>query len=154
MSGSEIGPGDPSTPTSRPRFWRRWLRRLLWVLGALAVLLALLHAPPAKRLVTRAVVHPRPAAPRHLARRPGHVRLQPGAPLSCGKQVYGGVFYDTGNVWPLASDLDLGDLRSNVGGGVRVMFPFGPLRLDWAWVLDPMEGEQRSRWQFALGHAF
>jgi outer membrane protein assembly factor BamA len=69
-------------------------------------------------------------------------------------RVYGGIFYDTGNVWALAGDLDLGDLRSNVGGGVRVMFPFGPLRLDWAWVLDPMEGEQRSRWQFALGHAF
>jgi outer membrane protein assembly factor BamA len=69
-------------------------------------------------------------------------------------RVYGGVFFDTGNVWALAGDLDLGDLRSNVGGGVRVMFPFGPLRLDWAWVLDPMEGEQRSRWQFALGHAF
>jgi outer membrane protein assembly factor BamA len=34
------------------------------------------------------------------------------------------------------------------------MFPFGPVRLDWAWVLDPREGEQRSRWQLALGHAF
>jgi outer membrane protein insertion porin family len=75
-------------------------------------------------------------------------------PLPLWDRLYGGVFFDTGNVWELASELDLRDLRSNVGAGVRVMFPFGPLRLDWAWVLDPLEGEQRSRWQFALGHAF
>jgi outer membrane protein insertion porin family len=69
-------------------------------------------------------------------------------------RVWGGVFYDAGNVWPLASEIDLTDLRSNVGAGIRVMFPFGPVRLDWAWVLDPQEGEGRSRWVFALGHAF
>jgi outer membrane protein assembly factor BamA len=69
-------------------------------------------------------------------------------------RVWGGVFYDAGNVWPLADEIDLTDLRSNVGAGIRVMFPFGPLRLDWAWVLDPREGEKRSRWVFALGHAF
>ncbi|MGD8896223.1 MAG: translocation/assembly module TamB domain-containing protein [Acidobacteriota bacterium] len=69
-------------------------------------------------------------------------------------RIQAGVFFDTGNVWELASELDLRDLRSNVGGGLRVMFPFGPVRLDWAWVLDPREGEQRSRWQLALGHAF
>ena len=57
-------------------------------------------------------------------------------------------------MWPLARDLDLRDLRGNVGAGVRVLFPFGPVRLDWAWVLDPQDGEQRSRWVFALGHAF
>ena len=75
-------------------------------------------------------------------------------PIPLWDRLYGGVFYDTGNVWALAGDLDLRDLRSNVGAGVRVMFPFGPVRLDWAWVLDPQEGEQRSRWVFALGHAF
>jgi outer membrane protein assembly factor BamA len=69
-------------------------------------------------------------------------------------RIQAGVYFDTGNVWELASELDLRDLRSNVGAGLRVMFPFGPVRLDWAWVLDPQDGEQRSRWQFALGHAF
>jgi len=69
-------------------------------------------------------------------------------------RVQGGVFFDAGNVWLLARDLDLRDLRSNVGAGVRVLFPFGPVRLDWAWVLDPRDGEKRSRWVFALGHAF
>ena len=75
-------------------------------------------------------------------------------PLPLWDRLYGGVFYDAGNVWGLSSGLDLTDLRHNVGAGVRVMFPFGPIRLDWAWVLDPKEGEKRSRWQFALGHAF
>ncbi len=70
------------------------------------------------------------------------------------KQVQGGVFYDAGNVWELSRELDLGSLRDNVGAGLRILFPFGPVRLDWAWVLDPREGEQRSRWHFALGHAF
>jgi outer membrane protein assembly factor BamA len=74
--------------------------------------------------------------------------------LPLGDRLWAGAFYDAGNVWPLARELDLGDLRSNLGVGLRVMFPFGPVRLDWAWVLDPRDGEQRSRWQFALGHAF
>jgi outer membrane protein assembly factor BamA len=69
-------------------------------------------------------------------------------------RVHGGVFYDAGNVWGLSSGFDLTDLRHNVGAGVRVLFPFGPVRLDWAWVLDPKDGEPRSRWHFALGHAF
>ncbi len=75
-------------------------------------------------------------------------------PLPLWNRLYGGVFLDAGNVWELASELNLRDLRANVGAGVRVMFPFGPIRLDWAWVLDPKDGEPQNRWQFALGHAF
>jgi outer membrane protein assembly factor BamA len=75
-------------------------------------------------------------------------------PLPFWDRLYGGVFYDAGNVWGLSSGLDLTNLRHNVGAGVRVMFPFGPVRLDWARVLGPRDGEPRSRWQFALGHAF
>jgi outer membrane protein assembly factor BamA len=34
------------------------------------------------------------------------------------------------------------------------MFPFGPVRLDWGYVLDPREGEDLPRWHFSIGHVF
>jgi outer membrane protein assembly factor BamA len=70
------------------------------------------------------------------------------------KRVHGGVFWDAGNVWLLAREFRLGDLRQSVGGGLRVMFPFGPIRLEYAWVLNPKPGETKSRFVFGLGHAF
>jgi outer membrane protein assembly complex protein YaeT len=70
------------------------------------------------------------------------------------KRLRGGVFYDAGNVFALARQLRLGSLRHSAGAGLRYMFPFGPVRLEHAWVLDRREGEGRSRWVFSLGHAF
>ena len=70
------------------------------------------------------------------------------------KTLYGGIFYDAGNVWALSGDADLRSLRQGAGVGLRLMFPFGPVRLDWGHVLDPREGEDRSRWHFSIGHAF
>ena len=57
-------------------------------------------------------------------------------------------------MFALASELDLGSLRHSAGAGFRVMFPFGPVRVDWGYVLDAREGEKRSRWVFTIGHAF
>jgi outer membrane protein insertion porin family len=70
------------------------------------------------------------------------------------KRLHGGLFYDAGNVFALARRLDLGQLRHSAGAGLRLMLPFGPIRLDWAQVLDPEEGEQRPRFVFSIGHAF
>ncbi len=70
------------------------------------------------------------------------------------KKLYGGLFYDAGNAFLLASDLDLGSLRQSAGAGLRLMFPFGPVRLDWSAVIDPREGEKRSRVHFSIGHVF
>jgi outer membrane protein insertion porin family len=70
------------------------------------------------------------------------------------KRLWAGVFYDAGNVFALASDLRLDALRQAAGAGLRFMLPFGPVRLEHAWVLDPRAGETRSRWVFSLGHAF
>jgi len=57
-------------------------------------------------------------------------------------------------VWLTSSGFSLTDLRQSVGAGLRVMFPFGPIRLEYAWVLDPQPGESKSRVVFGLGHAF
>jgi outer membrane protein assembly factor BamA len=34
------------------------------------------------------------------------------------------------------------------------MFPFGPVRLEYAWVVSPQPGEAKGRFVFGLGHAF
>jgi outer membrane protein assembly complex protein YaeT len=70
------------------------------------------------------------------------------------KRLHGGVFWDAGNVWLTSAGFDLFDLRQSVGAGLRFMFPFGPIRVEYAWVLSPRPGETKSRLVFGLGHAF
>jgi outer membrane protein insertion porin family len=67
----------------------------------------------------------------------------------------GGVFWDAGNVWDTSDQLDLGDLRHSAGAGLRYIFPFGPIRVEYSWILgERKEGEPRGRFVFGLGHAF
>ena len=70
------------------------------------------------------------------------------------KLVHGGAFYDTGNVFVTAREVSLSNLRHTAGVGVRLVFPFGVLRLDWARILDLQEGEDPSRFHFSFGYAF
>jgi outer membrane protein assembly factor BamA len=70
------------------------------------------------------------------------------------KSLKGGVFWDAGNSWLWAYEFSLRDLRHTVGGGLRVMFPFGPVRLEYGFILDRRETEPRGRFVFGLGHAF
>jgi outer membrane protein insertion porin family len=72
--------------------------------------------------------------------------------------VYGGVqgvgFVDTGNVFPRASDIDLGLLRTAVGFGVRYRSPVGPIRFDVGFKVDREPGERPSAWFITFGQAF
>jgi outer membrane protein assembly factor BamA len=68
--------------------------------------------------------------------------------------VSGGVFWDAGNVWETANEIRLGDLRQSLGVGLRVMFPFGPVRLEYAWKVGPNRSGRAGRFVFGLGHAF
>jgi outer membrane protein assembly complex protein YaeT len=70
------------------------------------------------------------------------------------RTLHWGVFYDTGSVFLLASKMSLSGLRHCAGAGLRYLLPFGPIRFDWAYVLDPEPGEKRYRFVFSLGHAF
>jgi len=56
----------------------------------------------------------------------------------------GVVFYDAGNVWPDWRRIDLGEVKSGAGAGVRWLSPIGPLRFDVAWKIDrePYEDTQ------------
>ncbi|HEY8234115.1 MAG TPA: translocation/assembly module TamB domain-containing protein [Vicinamibacteria bacterium] len=70
------------------------------------------------------------------------------------RELKGGVFWDAGNVWAFSRELEFKDLRQSMGVGLRYMFPFGPIRVEYAWVLDRQEGESKGRFVFGLGHAF
>jgi outer membrane protein insertion porin family len=70
------------------------------------------------------------------------------------KRLHAGVFWDAGNVWLLSGSFALRDLRQSMGAGLRIMFPFGPVRLEYAWVVNPQPGESKGRFVFGLGHAF
>ncbi len=76
---------------------------------------------------------------------------------------FGGVlFVDAGNVWKDVPSIDFNDLRYDVGAGLRYQTAVGPIRLDFGYQLNPIDGllvngqEQARRWRvhFSIGQAF
>lgn len=75
----------------------------------------------------------------------------------------GGVlFIDAGNVWEDRESIDLGVIRTAVGAGLRYSTPVGPVRFDFGYQLNPIDGlivngaEQARPWRvhFSIGQAF
>lgn len=73
-------------------------------------------------------------------------------PLFSEQAVKGLLFFDAGNAWD--GEVDLGDIRYGAGTGIRWFSPFGPLRLELGFNLDPREGEKASQWDFTVGTVF
>jgi outer membrane protein insertion porin family len=68
--------------------------------------------------------------------------------------IMGVVFFDAGQVWDKDESLDF-DLYKSVGAGIRWYSPLGPLRLEYGYPLDEIEGEKRKgRFEFAVGQFF
>jgi outer membrane protein insertion porin family len=67
-------------------------------------------------------------------------------------------FVDAGNVFLRASDVNLRDLRTAAGVGIRYRSPLGPLRLDVGFKLDRRDlnrgTERRAVYHLSLGQAF
>jgi outer membrane protein assembly complex protein YaeT len=71
-------------------------------------------------------------------------------------------FIDYGNVWANSWDFNLGDLRYAVGPGVRYLTPIGPIRVDFGYQLNPIDGlrvngePEVRHWRvhFSVGQAF
>jgi outer membrane protein insertion porin family len=68
-------------------------------------------------------------------------------------------FVDTGNVFAKTADIDLGQLRSSVGFGVRYRSPVGPIRIDLGFKIHrrdlvPGKPESRREIHISLGEAF
>ncbi len=68
--------------------------------------------------------------------------------------LWGGVFYDAGNVFEEPDQIRLDTLRQSYGVGLRYDIGFGVLRGDVARVVDPEPGEAKERFHFSFGHAF
>ena len=63
-------------------------------------------------------------------------------------------FVDTGNVFARVGDIDLGQLRSAVGGGIRYKSPVGPIRFDLGFKIHRQPGEGLTAWFISFGQAF
>lgn len=74
------------------------------------------------------------------------------APIAGGLGVVG--FLDAGNVFSRVADLDLMQLRTAVGSGVRYKSPFGPIRFDLGFKLNRQPGEGLTAWFISFGQAF
>ncbi|MGE3276631.1 MAG: translocation/assembly module TamB domain-containing protein [Vicinamibacterales bacterium] len=68
--------------------------------------------------------------------------------------VDGVTFLDIGQVYQRVSDFSLTDLRQSAGLGLRLRTPWVLIRTDYGFVLDPRDGERRSRFYFSIGQAF
>jgi outer membrane protein insertion porin family len=64
------------------------------------------------------------------------------------------LFVDTGTAFRRKEDLGLAEFRSNVGAGLILLTPFGPLRVDYGYKLDRRERESAGQFSFSLGHVF
>ncbi len=66
-------------------------------------------------------------------------------------------FFDAGNTFGDAEGnggVDLLDLRTSVGFGVRWFSPIGPLRFEWGFPLEPLPDERPAVFDFTIGSAF
>lgn len=73
-------------------------------------------------------------------------------PVTGGLGVVG--FLDSGNVFARVGDLDVGEMRTAVGSGIRYKSPFGPLRFDIGFKVHHQPGEGLTAWFVSFGQAF
>ncbi len=71
------------------------------------------------------------------------------------ERVRGAFFFDVGEVERDSYSFSVGDLKSDVGVGVRLNLPIGPLRLDYGYPLmtDKQTGTS-GKFQFSVGYQF
>jgi outer membrane protein assembly factor BamA len=80
----------------------------------------------------------------------------PRAPIS---GLVGALFYDTGNVFPRIGAIHFSEFNHSAGFGLRYVTPFGPVRLDFGFNLNPSlqpDGTLAPRMKvfFTLGNPF
>ncbi|MFP6662951.1 MAG: outer membrane protein assembly factor BamA [Deltaproteobacteria bacterium] len=63
----------------------------------------------------------------------------------------GVIFFDMGNAWLQRDGIDFGNLRYSVGGGVRWLSPFGPLRIELGVPLNLGPNEESEGILFSFG---
>lgn len=74
-------------------------------------------------------------------------------PLNQDMGLVGLVFFDAGNTWDDGESFG-SKLYKSIGTGVRWYSPLGPLRLEYGYGLDKLEGEKHSNVEFSIGQVF
>lgn len=78
--------------------------------------------------------------------------------LRMNQSLYVNTFFEAGNVWRRAREIDPTRLFRSLGIGASVITPFGPLGLDYAYGLDRLDitGRRAPQWQlhFRFGQIF
>ena len=64
------------------------------------------------------------------------------------------VFFDTGAAFDNGQPISLGPMRQSAGVGLRIITPFGPLKLDLAYKLDKRKDEDPYKIHFSVGTIF
>jgi len=83
----------------------------------------------------------------------GYINLEYVFPIAREAGVKGVVFFDTGNAWN-EDETYFESMRYSTGFGIRWLSPLGPLRLEWGYNLDPLEGEKSSEIEFTIGRFY
>jgi len=68
--------------------------------------------------------------------------------------IMGLFFFDAGDVLESGDEFEFKSIRMSAGAGIRWYSPMGPLRLEWGYNLDPIEGEPSSNMEFSIGTIF
>jgi outer membrane protein insertion porin family len=63
-------------------------------------------------------------------------------------------FVDTGNVFQRVTTMDLSEVRTAVGFGVRYKSPIGPIRVDLGFKVNRRPDEDLTAWYVTFGQAF
>jgi len=74
-------------------------------------------------------------------------------PLNEDLGIMGLVFFDAGNAWDSDESVDM-DLFKSIGAGIRWYSPMGPLRVEYGYGLDKLDGKRESRVEFSIGQTF
>jgi outer membrane protein insertion porin family len=64
------------------------------------------------------------------------------------------VFYDYGVAFDDDENISFGGMRKTTGFGFRWTSPFGPLRLEWGFNLEPKPDESDNKIEFSMGSVF
>jgi outer membrane protein assembly complex protein YaeT len=68
--------------------------------------------------------------------------------------LFAAIFVDAGNVWGSPEQVDLGDVEWGPGLGLQYVTPAGPLRAEYAWRINPPEGERGGQFYISFGVPF